>query len=57
MFGEDSMGRAGGYLLSPLLEVLVDAMCTTTEYTGIEATSCDLRRHGMVYASFQLSGP
>ena len=50
------MGQAGGYPLSPFLEVLVDAMDTTIEYTGVEATSCDLGRLGTAYASSGLRG-
>ena len=33
------------------LEALVDALCTTIKYTGVEAALCDPRRHGAAYAS------
>ena len=38
----DLAGQVGR--LSPFLVVLVDATCTTIEYTEVEATSCGILR-------------
>ena len=51
----DLVGQLVGTLSVLFIEVLVDTVCITVEYIGVEAASCDPGRHGTAYASFGLS--